>query len=195
MYPTLEPYTSSLHVLKVQGNKMSNNYERILEAIKAKNGGEIPSDLYLKTIRELKDLLVAIGGYSVPLSGSKEVLVKRLQRLNGLSNNPSLVGVKRTADAVMENKEEGENKRPNISAAAAPAPAIAKTTTCNLSQGQIVEFRRVMRLRDETHSTLRPLWYKIGMSSLYPQRSGKELVIARMKKFAEGRLAANGISM
>jgi hypothetical protein len=163
---------------------MSNNYERSLEAIKAKNGGELPSDLYMKTIRELKDLLISLGGYGVSLSGSKEALVKRLQRLQGLPTK-----------APAENRE---NTRPANAGAAAPAPsaiAAKPTTTCHLSQGQIVELRRVMRLTDETHSTLRPLWYKVGMTSLYPHRSGKDLVIGRMKAFAERQLKANGVPM
>lgn len=41
---------------------MSGNYERAIDAIKSKNGGSVPSDLYFKTNSELGLILYNLTG-------------------------------------------------------------------------------------------------------------------------------------
>ena len=62
---------------------MTSNYDKSLEAIKEKNGGVLPSDLYLQTNAQLAQILYDLTGdiKHKCRSASKETLVKRIEKL------------------------------------------------------------------------------------------------------------------
>lgn len=174
---------------------MSSNYERAIEAAKAKNGGELPSDLYLKTNAQLGKILYGLTGeikHTFPARVSKEILVKRIIKLThaptkGVSQD---VGSKRSLSEV----DNGTANKENSVQLKKPRNVLA-----SLSQIQIVEMKRICAithnaLLDMKHEKeLQPLWQSVGMTSKYPHMTGKEKVMERMKLFAEANLSYHNI--
>ena len=181
---------------------MSSNYEKAITAIKDKNGGKLPSDLYLKTNAELGKILYGLTGdikHTFPARVSKETLVKRVIKLThaptmGVSHsavNPAPpVGSKRSLS-------EGENdvNKENIVKAKKP-----RNVLLSLSQLQIVEMKRICAITHDAlqfmkhEKDLNPLWLSVGMTSKYPHMTGKEKVMERMKIFAEANLSYHSIA-
>ncbi len=169
---------------------MSFNYERAQETIKAKNGGELPSDLYLQTNAELGKILYGMTGEIKHMSrpASKEALVKRIQKLLLKSAAPAaVVGTKR--------KQEE-----SIVVDAPPAKTVKVPRNClaTLSHTQVAQMRRVLALSHDQvqmlqhDKDLRPLWSSIGMTAQYPKMTGKEKVMERLKIFAQNNLEFHG---
>ena len=165
-----------------------NNYERSLEAIQSKNGGALPSDLFIKTNAELGKILFNLTGdfkYKMNQRVSKESLVKKIQKLTVVkSATVAISGVKRSRDDEQEN---------------APVSTLVpvkkpRNVLSNLSEVQVVQMKRIMSVTSEQldimkhEKDLRPLWSDVGMTSKYPAMTGKEKVMDRMKTFAENNL-------
>lgn len=170
---------------------MSNNYERSLEAIKAKNGGEVPSDLYFKTIAELSKILFDLTGdfkYKIPQRVAKESLVKRIERLT--ANEKCVIGVKR--------KLPNESAQEDSSVPIKTAVKIPRNVLQDVTAVQIVQMKRVMAITPDRllglkhEKDLRPLWLQIGMTSKYPNMTGKDKIMERLKTFAENNLRFHG---
>jgi hypothetical protein len=186
-----------------------NNYERSLEAIRIKNGGILPSGLYMKTNAELGKILYNLTGdfkYKCPMRVSKESLVKKIEKLTAVKENvkPPVQFVKRklednTIDAVDE-------KSNNITTTTSSTNTIEKVSSSvtnvkkprnvlpSLSVVQIVEMKRTLaitpcQLLELKHEKdLRPLWHHIGMTAQYPHMTGKEKIMDRLKAFATANL-------
>ena len=86
---------------------MAANYEKSLESIKAKNGGVLPSDLYLQTNAQLSQILYDLTGdiKHKCRPASKETLVKRIEKLTkkSISSSSSSVGSKRKLEDIEDN--------------------------------------------------------------------------------------------
>jgi hypothetical protein len=65
------------------------NYMLSLESIKERNGGELPSDVYLMTNNKLSEMLHDLTGNLPAPRTSKEILVKRLERATQKSTSTS----------------------------------------------------------------------------------------------------------
>mmetsp|Transcript_20119 Transcript_20119/g.27726 ORF Transcript_20119/g.27726 Transcript_20119/m.27726 type:complete len:175 (-) Transcript_20119:27-551(-) len=168
---------------------MTNNYERALDAIKAKNGGVLPSDLYVKTNAELGKILYNLTGdskYTMNQRVSKESLVKRIQKLTEKTISPkvssmnAVSGVKRTRDDDEENT---------------PKPVkVPRNVLRNITEVQFVQMKRILSITPgqldfmKHEKDLRPLWADVGMTSKYPAMTGKEKVMERLKTFSENNL-------
>ena len=169
-----------------------SNYEKSLESIKQKNGGQLPSDLYTKTNTELTDILYGLTGKMTVSSRytSKEVLVKRILKLTATPATTATitpVGVKRPMET-------------QSSTTTVPIPPVKKTKKCldTLTSLQIIEMKRILaitpdRLDNMKHDKhLRPLWYSVGMTAKYPHMTGKETVMEKMKDFSLVNLRYHG---
>ena len=167
-----------------------SNYEKSLESIKQKNGGELPSDLYTKTNTELTDILYGLTGKMTVSSRytSKEVLVKRILKFTATPPaTTTSSGVKRPMET-------------QSTTTSVPLPPIKKTKKCldTLTPLQIIEMKRILaitpdRLDNMKHDKhLRPLWYSVGMTAKYPHMTGKETVMEKMKDFSLVNLRYHG---
>lgn len=176
---------------------MASNYERSLEKIKEKNGGTLPSELYLKTNAELGQILYNLTGdikHTAGRSASKEILVKRIQRLTApktkVENSKS---TKRTinescelsADAVIANSSAPLKKPRNVLASLSETQRVQMIRVVGMTHDQ------VMGLQHDKH--LRPLWLSIGMTAKYPAMTGKEKVFDRLKTFSVSNLTFYGL--
>ena len=74
---------------------MPTNYEKSIEAIKAKHGGVLPSDLYLRTNAELSKLVFDLTGKQPSGTASKTSLVTRIEKHEA---KIAAAGAKRKAD-------------------------------------------------------------------------------------------------
>ena len=169
---------------------MTSNYERAQAAIKAKNGGELPSDLYLQTNAELGKILYGMTGdiKHTCRPASKEALVKRIQKLVAKSSTPSTSGTKRKLDESIEDPPAAKEK----------AVKVPRNCLASLSHTQVAQMRRVISLSQpqvlmlQHDKDLRPLWSSIGMKAMYPNMTGKEKVMERLKVFAQNNLEFHG---
>lgn len=170
---------------------MNHNQAKAIERLKAKHGGELPSDLYLRTNADLAALVRDLTGKLPSSTASKQSLIQRIERHNAkaaaaeaaartpVGGSSGAGGVKRGADGVP---------------AAAGVPA-KKAKSSSLSAGATAEARRVLARpaaeweERTTHAELEKTWRQIGMTAQYPRRSSKALVIGRLRKFAEKNLA------
>jgi hypothetical protein len=163
-----------------------NNYQKSIEAYKAKNGGTLPSDLYTMTNSELGNMLYNLTGDIKHKMGrvSKEALVKRVLKLTNPSASTS--GSKRKADAS------------ETISTTAPPTKLPRGCLSVLSHIQLAQMKRVLTISDihlqglKHDKDLRPLWSSIGMTSMYPNMTGKEKVMEKMKTFAENNLRHHG---
>lgn len=163
-----------------------NNYQKSIEAYKAKNGGTLPSDLYTMTNSELGNMLYNLTGNIRHKMGrvSKEALVKRVLKLTNPSASTS--GSKRKADAS------------DPISTTAPPTKLPRGCLSVLSHIQLAQMKRVLTISDihlqglKHDKDLRPLWSSIGMTSMYPNMTGKEKVMDKMKTFAENNLRHHG---
>lgn len=181
-----------------------NNYERSLEAIRLKNGGELPSALYMKSNAELGKILYNLTGdfkYKYPMRVSKESLVKKIEKLTAIKENVKPVPVqpsKRKLEADDPNPLQNSNIVPVQTSTNVEKPSVAskkpRNVVTSLSVVQIVEMKRVLaisssQLQELKHDKdLRPLWNNIGMTSQYPHMTGKEKIMERLKAFAAANL-------
>ena len=170
---------------------MSANYEKAQAAYKAKNGGELPSDLYLLTNAELGKILHGMTGdiKHVIRPASKEALVKRIQKLVQKSAPPaSVTGTKRKQD----------DSASSEGAPIAKAAKVPRNCLPELSHTQVAQMRRVLALSHDQvqmlqhDKDLRPLWSSIGMKAQYPKMTGKDKVMERLKEFAKNNMVFHG---
>lgn len=162
------------------------NYMKAQERIKEENGGELPSDLYLQTNEQLTKLLYDLTGKSAAPRTSKKILVGRVERATSASEQAKSTTTKRKETGA-EEKEESTSKK-------SKKPPKPRGCLLELSAGQIAQMKRMMKtstddMNKKTHSELRPMWDKLGMTAKYPNMTGKATVIERMKSFAEKNLA------
>lgn len=156
------------------------NYQRSIEAIKAKNGGQLPSELCLKTNAELCSLIYDLSGKVAAPRTAKTALVKRLEKLQqkAASAVPKIVVAGGSA---------GKNQKKPSKRGCLPS----------LGPSVVVEMRRVLALNDSggihTHTDLRKIWYKTGYTALYPARDSKANVVKRLKLHATRNLAYHGL--
>ena len=174
-----------------------NNYERSLEAIRVKNGGVLPSGLYMKTNAELGKILYNLTGdfkYKCPMRVSKESLVKKIEKLTAVKENvkPPVVTQaveKRKLEDTVDVGEKSIEKPTSSLSAKKPRNVLP-----SLSVVQIVEMKRTLaitpfQLLELKHEKdLRPLWHHIGMTAQYPAMTGKEKIMDRLKAFASANL-------
>jgi hypothetical protein len=177
---------------------MSSNYARSINAIKEKNGGSLPSDLYLQTNAQLGKILYDMTGDIKHMAGrtSKEALVKRIEKLV-LKSTPS---VDKSAGSKRKKNDESFD---SIESVAPPTKiqSVKKPRNClpTLSPIQIVQMKRVLAMDSDQVQTLqhekdlRPLWSSIGMTAQYPRMTGKEKVMDRLKIFADSNLQFHGL--
>jgi hypothetical protein len=148
---------------------MNGMQAQAIARIKDANGGELPSDLYLRTNEDLGKLLYDLTGKQPSRTASKTSLVQRIEK-----HNAKVSGTKRKADE-FSGKENG-----GTTAKAGRA----------VSAGQLAESRRILASSAEslesrtTHSELLKMWERIGMKAKYPHRSSKASVIDRLRKYA-----------
>jgi hypothetical protein len=150
-----------------QHQEMSSNYEKSIEAIKAKNGGQLPSDLYNLTNAQLGQMLYNLTGnikHKMPARVSKESLVKRIEKLT--QPKPAKAD-KGDAAPVTGSKRKMEEGEPS---AGAPKK-VPRNCLQTLSSTQLAQMKRVMAMTHEQvielqhEKDLKPLWSSIGMVS------------------------------
>lgn len=137
--------------------------------------------------------------HKFPSRTSKEILVKRIQKITATSAVNSKMNsaniqteslsnsTKRKLDSNNENKENSNQNK---------IVSVKKPRNCLpvLTEMQIVQMKRVLAITGEQllgmkhDAHLRPLWDSIGMTSMYPHMTGKEKVMTRLKAFAESNL-------
>lgn len=174
---------------------MSGNYARAQEAIKAKNGGELPSDLYTQTNAELGKILYGMTGEIKHMTrpASKEALVKRIQKLKKKAAPPPPPG-----GAVGKKRKMGDNDHNDEELTIVKPVKVPRNCLAALSHTQVAQMRRVLGLTDfqvlcmKHDKDLRPLWRSIGMTAQYPNMTGKEKVMERLKTFAQNNLEFHG---
>jgi hypothetical protein len=180
----------------------SPRYPQLLEDYKAKNNGELPCNLYSKTNKQLQEIYIALTDDKWLFERQtfpKEVLVARIIKLAGIPHEikkfvpgsetsvDSKVGEKRKAD---EDLKTGEKPMKTVKVVYNVLPKITPT--------QLGHMKRVLKVSDdEVHCYqhdrhLKPLWKSIGMTSVYPKMTGKDLVVERIKVFAENNLRYHG---
>ena len=98
---------------------MPTNYEKSIEAIKAKHGGVLPSDLYLRTNAELSKLVFDLTGKQPSGTASKTSLVTRIEKHEA---KIAAAGAKRKAadDSGKENGAAPKAARTSSSSSASP---------------------------------------------------------------------------
>eukprot|EP00039_Didymoeca_costata_P030186 m.28275 g.28275 ORF g.28275 m.28275 type:complete len:165 (-) comp7987_c0_seq1:148-642(-) len=150
----------------------SSNYERSLSRIKEENGGELPSELYLKTNAQLSDMIQDMSGKRPGPQTSKKVLVKRLEKL-------------------LEKKGVNTKKRKADEEGSSPVTTKkAKGSSSSFSLSQIAEMKRVLSMDADTmasrykHRELYTIWNNMGYKAQFPDRSSKATVVEKMRKFA-----------
>ncbi len=177
---------------------MSANHQRSLEAAKAKNGGDLPSDLYNLTNAQLGKLLFDLTGdkkYNAPSRTPKEDLVTLVQKLSGAepSEPPEPKKVKRKAAEPVVASSSGETSA-QPTKKAGPRGYLA-----SLTETQIAQMKHILTITPEQLQTMRhehelkPLWIAAGETAKYPSMSGKEAVLERLKTFSEHNLKFHGI--
>jgi len=165
------------------------NYMLSLESIKERNGGELPSDVYLMTNNKLSEMLYDLTGKLPAPRTSKEILVKRLERATQKSTSTS---TKSPAPVTAGKRKNCESA--NVSAAPSKKPKIKRGCIDSPTAAQVLEMKRVVKLSVEDmacrykHRELSEIWYKMGVISQFPQRSGKETVVQKLREFAERNL-------
>lgn len=175
------------------------NYLRALERIKAENGGELPSDLYLQTNEELTKLLYDLTGKIAPVRTSKKILVGRIERATAASEEAKSTKKRKADDK--DTAAAGENDAPDSTTTKKKSKSAAsrplkppRGCLAELSAGQVAQMKRMLGSSAEhmsgyTHRELRPMWARLGMTAMYPHMTGKATVIERMTKFSEKNLA------
>ena len=139
--------------------------------IAEKNGGDLPSDLYLQTNAELAKLVYDLSGKQPSRTASKESLVKRVERLTAKQQDQ--LGKRKTDDK--ENGTAGKKRK----------------TGAEATPGQMAEMKRVLSASAEdlesrsTHAELQKIWNRMGYTAQYPHRSSKASVISRLQKYAQ----------
>lgn len=148
---------------------MNANQLNAIQAAKEKNGGELPSDLYLHTNQQLADILYGLSGKFTPPRTSKATLVARIERLSGGATK-----------AISKTKSVTNQK--------------SRGVPSELSATQVAEMKRILRGTaadvecQYSHSKLMPIWTRMGMKAQYPHRSSKASVVERMRAFAQKAL-------
>ena len=166
---------------------MTSNYEKAQKAIKAKHGGELPSDLYLQTNAQLSQMLYDLTGdiKHICRPAAKEALVKRVLKLTNQAPLSKATGQKRKLDSDAPDE--------------ARLVKVPKNCLEALSQTQIAQMKRIMALTDDQiqglqhEKDLRPLWSSVGMTAVYPNMTGKVKVVEKLKHFAEKNLKFHGL--
>ena len=164
---------------------MTTNYDKAINRIKEENGGVLPSGLYLQTNEQLSKLIHDLSGKFAPPRTSKKVLVARIEKLTQASQASSTTTLKRKADDIT----------PGLTPAPAPPKKVPRGCLPQLTAVQICEMKRTRtaELTHYTHRELYPMWLRMGVTSQYPRRSSKELVVTKMKEFSERNLAFHAI--
>jgi hypothetical protein len=155
---------------------------RAIEAAKARHGGTLPSDLYLRTNEQLTQMLHSLTGKFTPPRTSKETLIARIERHSGTGVSK---GIKKKSGLT--------EPRPVKQAKRGLLPTLSAT--------QIVEMQGILTASAaETesrcaHSQLMPIWTRIGVKAQYPRRSAKSLVVNRLRTFALNNLQYHDVSL
>ena len=164
---------------------MTSHYKAV-NRIKEENGGVLPSELYLQTNEQLSKLLHDLSGKFPPPRTSKKVLVARIEKLTQASQASSSTSLKRKVDEIT----------PGTISTPAPPKKVPRGCLAQLSAVQICEMKRIKtgeNLTSYTHRELQPMWTIMGITSMYPQRSSKELVLVKMKEFVDRNLTFHAI--
>ena len=143
------------------------NYERSLEKVKEKNGGILPSDLYLKTCAELNAILYAMTKQPKYLpygrSESKEALVKRIQRLRGEGDPPK---------QTKKRKEREEEMKENMPPPPAKLATTAKDKEVPVVVDLVVDLAVETKVPDVREERAEPLTFKQIMENMKNRKRG-----------------------
>ena len=131
---------------------MNHNQAKAIERIKADHGGELPSDLYLRTNADLAALVRDLTGKLPSGTASKASLVQRIER-----HNAKAAAVQAAARTPISggggSAGAGGVKR---GAPATVGASVKKAKTSSLSAGATAEARRVLARPAEEWEARRP---------------------------------------
>mmetsp|Transcript_69205 Transcript_69205/g.135842 ORF Transcript_69205/g.135842 Transcript_69205/m.135842 type:complete len:190 (-) Transcript_69205:88-657(-) len=186
---------------------MASKHQASLEAIKAKHGGKLPSDLYNLTNAELGKILYDLTEERKYMGGgriSKELLVQKILKISKdapiRQDEHPIEGMADFNDPPKVTTAASNKKRKaDVAQISTPvAKKVPRNCLASLTDIQKTQMKRVMALKPEQiellkhEKDLRPLWIHLGMTAKYPAMTGKVAVVERMKTFAENNLRFHG---
>uniref|UniRef100_A0A0G4HDI4 Uncharacterized protein n=1 Tax=Chromera velia CCMP2878 TaxID=1169474 RepID=A0A0G4HDI4_9ALVE len=150
-------------------------HEKSLDAIREKNNGVLPNDLYHKTNAELAEILRDLTGKWVQPRTSKETLVKRIQRATGTGE-----GGKGKKRALPFGDENAASSGCNGISVGGTRDVLAEVNRKRLKTAS------AEALADKyTHAKLQKMWMDtFGSLQGYPFRSSKVTILQKMQRKA-----------
>ncbi len=178
-------------------------FPRLLQEYKTRHDGVLPSNLYSKTNAQLQELYIELTDDKYLFTRQtfpKEVLVARIIKLTGIPHEITKCGNAVDASAVAS---VGEKRKADTPCAGdgkklKPEKKVKYNVLPKITATQLTHMKKVMKFADDeadymTHDRhLKPLWKSLGMTTDYPKMTGKELVVERMKVFAENNMRYHG---
>lgn len=187
---------------------MNAKQKEAVERIKEKNGGVLPSELYLMTNEELIKMVTDLTGKAPSARTSKTTLVQKIEKLTGSDTKKSStkkgdseevtsskkrkmsekVDSDSDSEPIVETKKK-QSKKKEIESKKPPRGCLPTLTST-----QRAEMKRVLAHDEEemeknhTHKDLTSMWKRIGLTSRYPHMSPKSTVVTRLRGFAEKNL-------
>jgi hypothetical protein len=166
------------------------HYRASIETIKMRNGGVLPSELYLHTNIQLIQILFDETGKWAPQTTSKKALVERIERHR-----------KKAADAAAADpngNKRGRDEDEDVPEGRAQ-PKKAKAKRGCLSAPTPGNIREMMNILNNTnaesysHKELEPMYRRMGVMAQYPHRDSKKNIVNKMCEFARRNLEFHSI--